>query len=273
MGWDFVLTLDFGDDERSAAERLADVVHRIHQSAIYQYAFPTHLDIYRGDDHISDFNLGQTTTDTDGAQTFFESLARRYRARDYCFEIAYSLPLFVQLFDEDLPFKQTFPRRFIFHGDRYSGSHYTPTGSALIAGDARHFRKGRTRDLNLSILMHELVTLADWGVRTVRGYNVHGDSEPHRQIIVYHDRLDYYFMDLHQATGEHFSPTDHNRNLMLDAILDDEAAVRYMDTGDFPLICSQRGTSGDLRLFYTRMLQLLQQNGDRPAETNPPDEA
>lgn len=270
VSWEFLLTLDYGTRDQLPAEVAMDLVRHCLAADAFQM-MPRRLVVRDGKAIVAEQTITTGRGVSSAGKEFLRDLPHTYRDHRYSFEIIYALPLFVQLFEDDLPSKRLFARRLIVRGRRRGSA--KPPAVIYMAGDARHYRSGRTRDLNLSLLLDELAAFADMGARSIRGFNVHNDLEPHRQVIVYHHRLDAYFIDLHSATGEHYSATDHNRFIMLDAILSEEADVRYIDTHDFPIICSQRGTSGDLRLFYTRMLQLLQLNGDRPDTLMNPDEA
>lgn len=264
MGWEYLFTIAFADAQPNA-ERFLQLVQTIHDSPTYQHRWPARVDIYHAQQgqQVNTLQLGAGQRGSSDTNTLavFEQIAARYRYEPVSYQITYNLPLYIQMWEEQIPHKQPYPRRFTLREDDGGAARASMT---YDAGDSRHFRSGRTRDLNLEILLQELHVIAGIGATSIRGLNIHHDQEPHRHSVVYHDDFDRYLQDIYALTGEYYPANPHNQEIVLEAIFSDDDLL-VVDTPSLPILCSRGGSAGDLRSFYTRLRTLLLQDHD-PAE-------
>ncbi|MAU13187.1 MAG: hypothetical protein CL607_25445 [Anaerolineaceae bacterium] len=255
MSWDYIFVVDL-DGHENASERLIQIIEAISQADVFGASLPVKLEVINAESQVSDFNLGQRGKIKD-AMSVFQRVADSHYHEDIRFVVTYQLPLYVQLWEDDLPHKEKNYRQFIIEGFRDFG---VPTNIYYNAGDARHYRAGRTQQLNLGLLMKELLFMAQvMRARTLRGLNIHNDVEAHRHSMVFHRVLDGFLLDLYTITGEHHGITDKTREIALDAMFDPRANLRLEETDDLPILVSKDGSTGNLRTFYEILLHLLRE--------------
>lgn len=254
MSWNYLFTLEFDEDE-TASDRFLRIVRAISESAIFNHALPLRLETSNGRGQKTDLNLGQRSKNID-AFDLFRKIADAHYREDVTFTLTYNMPIYVQLWDDDLPARQKNYRQFIVEGFAGFG---IPTRCTYNAGDARHYREGHTQRLNLGLLLKELLFMVEGlNVRTIRGLNVHRDVEPHRHSVVFHRELDGFLLDVYDISGEFYGINERTRELVLDAIFAPETNLRIEETNDLPILLSQDGSTGNLRTFFERLLTLLQ---------------
>jgi hypothetical protein len=255
MSWDYIFTIEL-DGNETASDRFLAIIDLISQSAAFDHALPIKLEVTNAHNQTSDFSLGKRGNLED-AMSVFTRLADVHYLEDVCFSLTYQRPLYVQLWEDDIPSKEKNYRQFIVQGFREFG---VPTQIFYNAGDARHYRSGRTQQLNLGLLMKELLFIAQvMRARTIRGLNIHNDVEAHRHSVVFHRELDGFLLDLYTITGEHHGITDRTREIALDAMFDPRSNLRLEETDDLPILVSKDGSTGNLRTFYEILLHLLRE--------------
>ncbi|QPC84751.1 hypothetical protein G4Y79_10335 [Phototrophicus methaneseepsis] len=255
MSWNYIFIIEL-DGSENASERFLDIVDTVSQSTAFDHALPIKLEVTNEQQHTSDLNLGKRGA-RDDALGVFRRLADEHYQEDVRYSLTYQMPLYVQLWEDEIPAKQKNYRQFIVQGYREFG---VPTELYYNAGDARHYRSGRTQQLNLGLLMKELLFIAqEMRARTIRGLNIHNDVEAHRHSVVFHRELDGFLLDLYTITGEHHGLTDRTREIALDAMFDPRANLRLEETDDLPILVSKDGSTGDLRAFYEILLHLLRE--------------
>ncbi|MCA9883392.1 MAG: hypothetical protein KC546_06610 [Anaerolineae bacterium] len=255
MSWDYIFVVDL-DGNENASERFMQIVEAISEADVFAGSMPVKLEVANENNQTSDLSLSRKGKSAE-ALSFFQKVADTHYHEDVRFIVTYQLPLYVQLWEDDLPHKEKNHRQFIIEGFREYG---IPTRIYYNAGDARHYRAGRTQQLNLGILMKELLFMAQvMRARSLRGLNIHHDVEAHRHSVVFHRVLDGFLLDLYTITGEHHGITDKTREIALDAMFDPRANLRLEETDDLPILVSKDGSTGNLRTFYEILLHLLRQ--------------
>jgi hypothetical protein len=253
-GWEYLFIIDYGE-HRPTHERFLALIDAIHQAEVFNHALPREVLTHNPHGKNSTLKLGDIISKPDEARSIFEHVAQEHRFDDAGYTLVYQLSLYIQMWEEQMPQKALSPRRFIIpqrtHGAEVLRTvHYN-------AGDLRHFRAGRTRRLNMEILMRELACIADMGVRDIRGLNLHQDEEPHRHSAVYHHEFDGYLEDIYIITGEYYPATDVTREIVLDTLFSEDVDLRFQDTQDLPVVFNTGGTDGDLRHFYEKLIAQL----------------
>ena len=265
MGWEYLFIVDF-DADMPAMQRFSQIVEASHRSRSLGHLQPSQVSIGSDNTESSQISLGAKHSDPEKTMQMLRSLADQNRYIDQQIQIIYTRPLYVQMWDEEIPSKRPYPRRFILPASNDPLRESLPYAILYDAGDARHYRSGRTRVLNMEILLQELSFITSLAPRSIRGMNLNQDMEPHRHSVVYHRELDQYIEDIYHVTGVFYPKTERNREVVLDAIVSRNAGLRLAETDDLPILCSLEGTAGDLRSFYQTLLHLLEMRGSTQPE-------
>jgi len=254
QGWEYLFHIDFGT-HAPTAERLLQLVNYIGDAEAFNHALPTQIDVIPDFGSPSRIQLGDKISKREEANKIFHQIAKQYRYNDAGYTLSYNLPLYTQMWEEQMPQKQPHQRQFVLP-PREDGVEVLRFGQ-YNAGDLRHYRDGRTRKLNMELLMTELACIAESGVRDIRGLNLHRDREPHRHSAVYHHEFGGYLEDIYIITGEFYEATETAQEIVLETLFSQEVDLKFKDTKDLPIVFNTGGTNGDLRHFYEKLLTRL----------------
>lgn len=253
IGWEYRFQIDWGIHKPNAV-RFVEFIEALAHCPAFHQAIPAHIAIESRYEAGTEYTP-PSRNHSEGTLSALRHLTEPYKYADACYRITYQRPVYVQMWEEQLPQKTTIPRTFIIpeRADDVNSlrmMHYD-------AGDLRYYRTGRMRHLNLDLITQELVCLANMGVHTIRGLNIHRDREPHRHSAVYHHEFDGYLEDIYIITGEYYPADEATRTIVLDTLFAEGMELRFKDTNDLPIVFSTGGTNGDLRHFYKSLWKRL----------------